>query len=94
MFTQPETWVAIAFDRSLTVVDRLADARQGDTRDDQIQRDERDQQRHQLRSKGVLLERRKRGLVAAICRRMGCRALCVAMTLSHERLLFGRSESG
>src|SRR5229473_4154198 len=84
----------IALDLVLAFVEQAADARQRNSRDDQIKRDEGHQQRHQLRSKAVLLERRKRGLVAAVCLGMGRRALCVAMTLSHGLLLFGRLRSG
>ena len=84
----------IAIDRVLTRVEQAADARQRNSRDDQIKRDERDQQRHQLRSKGVLLERRKRRLVAAIRLGVGGRALGVAMTFSHGLLLFGQSRFG
>src|SRR6267142_2428389 len=84
----------IALDLVLAFVEQAADARQRNSRDDQIKRDKGHQQRHQLRSKGVLLERRKRGLVAAVRLGMGRRALCVAMTLSHGLLLFGRLRSG
>src|SRR5207244_2870284 len=76
----------VAIDLALTLVEQAADARQRNPGDDQIERDERDQQRHQLRGKGVLLERRKR--VSAIGSGMGARGL-VAMTFSHGLLLYG-----
>src|ERR1700730_4671602 len=78
----------IALDRLLPLVEQAADARQRNSRDDQIERDECDQQRHQLRSKGVLLKRREGGLVAALCLGVGGRAFGVAMTFSHGLLLY------
>ena len=77
----------IALDRVLTRIDHAADARQRNARNDQIERDERDQQRHQLRSEGVDFERRKRAAVAAIGFGMGAVPFGVAMTFSHGVLL-------
>src|SRR4051812_23984346 len=85
--------VEVALDCILTRIDYAADARQRDPRYDQIQRHERDQQRHQLGRKGLFLKRRKRGLVAAVRCGVTCRARRGAMTFSHGRLLFGRSGS-
>jgi hypothetical protein len=79
----------IAVDRVLALVDHAADARQRNFRDDQIQRDERNHQRHQLRGEGVLLEWRERRLVAAVGLGMSGGALRRAMTFSHGLLLFG-----
>src|ERR1700688_750035 len=79
----------IAFDRILTRIDHATDARQRNARHDQIERDKRDDQRHQLRSVGRRLERRKSSAVAAFGFGVGagCLALWGAMTLSHGVLL-------
>src|SRR5690349_9269215 len=68
----------VALDRVLSVIDGLADAWQGHSRRDYIERNERDRQRYQLGREGVLLERRERSLVAAVGFGVGRRALCVA----------------
>src|SRR5205085_385856 len=84
----------VARDRVLTRLEQPADARQRNSRDDQIKRDERNQERDQLRSKGLLLERRKGILVTAFCFGAGCRAPGVTMTFSHGLLLSGRQGPG
>ena len=74
---------------ALPRVEQAADARQRNSRHDQIERDECDQQRHQLRGKGTRLERRESSAVAAFGFGVGAGAMALrgAMTLSHELLL-------
>src|SRR5258707_14832143 len=69
----------------LACIDHAADPRQRDTRHDQVERDEGDGQRHQLRSEGGGIERRKCSAVTAIGFGVsgGLLAFCFAMNLSH-----------
>ena len=59
---QPFGLGKVAVDRFLALVEQAADARQRNSRNDQIKRDKRNRQRDQLRRKGILLERWKRVL--------------------------------
>src|SRR5260370_41632663 len=78
----------IAFVALYLIVSRIALPRVGGLLDKRQNAIEGDQQRHQLRSKGVLLERRKRASMG-ISFAVGSRALGVPMTFSHGLLLFG-----
>src|ERR1700761_68573 len=73
----------IALDLVLPRIDHRADARQGDAGDNDVERGKEDAQRHQLRSKGRRVERRK-GSAVLTAFRLGVRAgFCFAMTFSH-----------
>src|SRR3569623_77344 len=76
----------ILLDRAFAGLDHPADARQGKSRDDDVKQRKRDRERHQLRSKGVFVERRKLRLAVARWN-LGVRGRSRCMALGHRCLL-------